>query len=78
MKEQTDRALSPPNRAAEYYYRRPLSARELRPAVRAGLGVAIVTGLAVFYVTRLLLQRTPLLSQPPRPTGHPASRRVTW
>jgi hypothetical protein len=41
---------------AEYYYRRPLGLRELLPAV----GVAIGAGLFAFYVTRLLLQRTPL------------------
>lgn len=41
---------------AEYYYRRPLSTRELLPAI----GVAIGAGLFAFYITRLLLQRTPL------------------
>jgi hypothetical protein len=41
---------------AEYYYRRQLGLRELIPAV----GVAIGAGLLAFYVTRLLLQRTPL------------------
>ena len=39
-----------------YYYRRPLSARELVPAV----GVAVATGLVAFYLAKLLLQRTPL------------------
>lgn len=42
-----------------YVYRRPLSARELLPA----LGVAVVTGAAAFYVTRLFLERTPLLPE---------------
>jgi hypothetical protein len=41
---------------ATYVYRRELGASELLPAV----GAAIVTGLAAFYVARLLLQRTPL------------------
>jgi hypothetical protein len=41
---------------AEYYYRRQLGLRELIPAV----GVAIGAGLFAFYITRLLLQRTPL------------------
>ena len=49
----------PPRRRdayANYYYRRPLGVRELLPAI----GVAIGAGLFAFYVTRLLLQRTPL------------------
>jgi hypothetical protein len=41
---------------AAYFYRRPLTVRELLPAI----GVAIGAGLFAFYVTRLLLQRTPL------------------
>lgn len=41
---------------AGYYYRRPLRPRELLPAI----GVAVGAGLLAFYVTRLLLQRTPL------------------
>lgn len=41
---------------AEYSYRRQLGLRELLPAV----GVAIGAGLFAFYVTRILLQRTPL------------------
>ena len=40
-------------------FRRPLSGRELLPAVGAG----IVTGLAAFYVARLFLERTPLLPE---------------
>jgi hypothetical protein len=46
----------PRDAVAEYSYRRPLSLGELLPAV----GVAIGAGLFAFYVTRLLLQRTPL------------------
>jgi hypothetical protein len=41
---------------ATYVYRRELDLAELLPAIGAG----IVTGLAAFYVARLLLQRTPL------------------
>lgn len=42
---------------AEYYYRRPLGLRELLPAV----GIAVGAGLFAFYITRLLMQRTPLV-----------------
>lgn len=41
---------------ATYVYRRELELMELLPAV----GAALATGLAAFYVARLLLQRTPL------------------
>jgi hypothetical protein len=41
---------------AEYSYRRPLRLREMLPAIGIGIGA----GLFAFYVTRLLLQRTPL------------------
>jgi len=41
---------------AEYYYRRKLGLRELLPAI----GAAVGAGVFAFYVTRLLLQRTPL------------------
>lgn len=40
----------------EYSYRRPLSLREMLPAIGIGIGA----GVFAFYVTRLLLQRTPL------------------
>lgn len=46
----------PPRAAVEYTYRRPLSLSELVPAVAIGIGA----GFFAFYVTRLLLQRTPL------------------
>lgn len=49
--------------AAEYYYRRPLSLTESLPAIGAGVAV----GIAGFYLARLYLQRTPLLSQPEIP-----------
>jgi hypothetical protein len=39
-----------------YVYRRELELAEMLPAIGAG----IVTGIAAFYVARLLLQRTPL------------------
>ncbi len=41
---------------AEYSYRRPLRLREVLPAIGIGIGA----GLFAFYVTRLMLQRTPL------------------
>jgi len=50
----------------EYYYRRKLGLRELLPAVGIGVGA----GLFAFYVTRLLLQRTPLkVERRPRVRG---------
>ncbi|HEY4306451.1 MAG TPA: hypothetical protein VGM82_18395 [Gemmatimonadaceae bacterium] len=39
-----------------YDYRRSLSARELLPAIGAG----IAAGALVFYVARILMQRTPV------------------
>ena len=48
-----------PRGQSDYYYRRPLDARELLPAVAVGVGA----GLAAFYVARLLLQRTPLMRE---------------
>ena len=46
--------------AATYYLRRPLTLKELLPALGAGVGV----GLATFYVARLLLQKAPLVREP--------------
>lgn len=43
----------------KYYYRRSLTIRELAPAVGAAVAVAAVT----FYITKLLLERTPLGSR---------------
>ena len=51
----------------EYVYRRGLTGRELLPAIAVG----IVTGLAGFYVARIVLQRTPL-----RPERRPRSARL--
>jgi len=56
-----------------YVYRRALDARELIPAIGAG----IVTGLAAFYVARLFLERTPLLPEERRLGQHHASGRPT-
>ena len=41
---------------SEYFYRRSLSARELLPAIGAGVAV----GMIAFYLARLFAQRTPL------------------
>ena len=48
---------------AEYYYRRRLGLSEIVPAI----GVAVGAGLLAFYVTKLLMQRTPLKVERPRP-----------
>ncbi len=45
---------------AEYSYRRPLRLREMLPAI----GVAIGAGFLAYYVTRILLQRTPVRVAP--------------
>ena len=50
--------MPPPPRIPGYTVRRPLGLGDLVPAI--GAGVAL--GLVGFYVTRLLLERTPLLS----------------
>lgn len=49
---------------SEYYYRRELSLPELLPAV----GVGVAAGLVGFYITRILLQRTPLERETSVPT----------
>lgn len=55
-----------PDADAEYFYRRQLRARELLPAI----GIAVAAGLFAFYITRLLLQRTPLkVERRPRVRG---------
>ena len=65
------------NAGAKYSYRRPLSLLELVPAI----GVAIGAGFFAFYVTRLLLERTPLDVEPlperlrrSGPLRHPRAR----
>lgn len=57
---------SSPLFADEYYYRRPLTSRELLPAAGVGIGV----GLVAFYIAKLLLERTPL-----RPERRPSTQR---
>lgn len=57
-----------PARRSGYYHRRRLSPVELLPAVGVGLAV----GLAAFYLTRVLLEREPLVPGIP---GPPAARR---
>ena len=52
-----------------YVYRRTLEARELIPAIGAG----VVTGLVAFYMTRLFLERTPLLPEDRRLGKHHAT-----
>jgi len=52
-----------------YVYRRPLSGRELLPAI----GIGVMAGLAAFYVVRLFTERTPLLPEERRLGKHHAS-----
>ena len=54
--------------ADEYYYRRPLTPREVLPAVGLGVGV----GLIAFYLAKILLERTPL-----RPERRPSTQRLS-
>jgi len=54
-----------------YSYRRRLNLRELLPAI--GIGVAV--GVFAFYITRVLLQRTPLkVERQPRVRGRGLER----
>ncbi len=64
MREEGGRPIAPP---PTYYYRRPLTLREMLPAVGVGLGV----GVAAFYVARLMLERTPLEPSAPSATRSP-------
>ena len=59
----------PTARLAGYVYRRPLTGRELLPAI----GVGVAAGLTAFYVARLFLERTPLLPEERRLGKHHAS-----
>lgn len=52
-------------------YRRRLTLQEQLPAVGAGVGAGIAVGAAVFYLARLMLQRTPLRDTP---AAHPERR----
>ncbi len=63
---ESDHPADSPLFADEYYYRRPLTPRELLPAVGVGVGV----GLVAFYIVRVLLERTPL-----RPERRPSTQR---
>ena len=72
MADPKDRSQRQTTRLDGYVYRRKLDARELVPAIGAG----IVTGLATFYVARLFLERTPLLPDERRFGKHHASGRA--
>ena len=50
---------------SDYFYRRELSVVGLVPAV----GVGIAVGVAAYYLTRLYLERTPLVSKQRRRTA---------
>ena len=63
------RSPRPTARLEGYVYRRPLTGSELLPAI----GVGVAAGLAAFYVTRLFLQRTPLLPEERRLGKHHSS-----
>ena len=69
-----DRSTPPSAQTARlerYVYRRRLDARELIPA----LGAGILTGIAAFYVAKLFLERTPLLPEDRRlGANHPSGR----
>ena len=73
MVDPRDRLPRPTTPRDGYVYRRRLAARELIPAVGAG----IVTGLAAFYVAKLFLERTPLLPEERRTGKHLPSGRAT-
>src|SRR5260221_8260444 len=68
----TDRQPRHTARLEGYVYRRSLAKRELLPAI----GVGVAAGLAAFYVTRLFLERTPLLPEERRLGKHHASGRA--
>jgi hypothetical protein len=69
MAKQSDRPTREVARLEGYVYRRTLTGRELIPAVGAG----IATGLAAFYLTKLFLERTPLLPEDRRIGKHHAT-----
>ena len=73
MAQQETRSSRQTTRLDGYVYRRTLATRELVPAI----GVGIVAGLAAYYVTRLFLERTPLLPEERRRGKHHASGRPT-
>ena len=57
--------------SSRYYYRRALSARDLLPAIGAG----VAAGLAAFYIARLMLEREPLVPDTDSAGGRPSQRR---
>jgi len=59
-------------KASDYHYRRALTLTEMLPA----FGVAAGVGAAAFYVVRLFLQRTPLVSMRDIPTLGPVPDRT--
>jgi hypothetical protein len=68
-RQSKSRSPRPSTRLEGYVYRRPLSGRELLPAI----GVGVVAGFAAFYVARLFAERTPLLPEERRLGKHHAS-----
>lgn len=77
MADSKDRSHPQTTRLDGYVYRRKLDARELVPAIGAGIVTGLATGLATFYVARLFLERTPLLPDERRFGKHHASGRAT-
>ena len=69
MAKTSDRPSRELARLEGYVYRRELEPRELVPAI----GAAVVTGLVAFYMTRLFLERTPLLPEDRRLGKHHAT-----
>ena len=65
MPAKSDPRDARPSVPDRYYYRRSLGARELLPAIGAG----VAFGLVAFYVTRLYLERTPLTAEGLMPGG---------
>lgn len=65
----SDRPTHATARLEGYVYRRPLTGRELIPAIGAG----IISGLAGYYLARLFLERTPLLPEEQRLGKHHAT-----
>jgi hypothetical protein len=61
-----------PDTRAVYHYRRELSAAEFLPAVGAAVGVGVI----VFYLTSILIQRTPLVVERSVPTVGPRPART--
>lgn len=57
----------------DYYYRRQLGARDLLPAIGAGLAA----GLGVFYLVQLVIQRTPLVPSPAQVREPPLPDKVS-